>query len=189
MSPKPLPESSEQINDPERPHVFRYWIDRCRGAYRFVFPDMEEASFTAPSIDDGLARLERQVVECLSERLRTLGPRKPFEVPYGRPRAGEGECMLPLALDLKLQFICCCRTFGISASELSRRLKITPQEAQRFLKLSNVTKLDPLRRAFRAIGLDIAFSLTPMRLPPNLPPAPGIPDPPDPTVPHGMDVI
>ncbi|MDO5530574.1 hypothetical protein [Sutterella sp.] len=142
---------------PALPLSYRYRIERRTDGYRFRFPELPEADFTAATPAEGRAAAPAKLSDALFERLRTGN--LPAEA---RPHRGEGVAYLLASAATKLLFIAKAEESGLYPAELGRRLGMTPQEAQRIFKLGHVTKIDTLQAALLAAGWRLKLSVDPV---------------------------
>lgn len=140
------------------PDRFRYRVDLEReGGYRFHFPELPEADFTAKTIREGRERLLDAVLSALEDRLKG---RDALTLPeLTTPRAGEGVVRLTPTFAAKLLLILSTREKGVRAADIARALNVAPQEAARILKLTHPTKMDTINAAFASMGYRITLGL------------------------------
>lgn len=138
------------------PDRFRYRVElESDGTYRFEFPELPDADFTAGTIREGQKKMLPAVLEALEMILKMR------EVPMSVPaRAGEGTFRLTPTFTAKMLLILTARERGVRAADIARSLGVAPQEAARILKLSHPTKMDTINAAFESMGLQITIGLT-----------------------------
>lgn len=75
-------------------------------------------------------------------------------------KAGEGEDVVKLSYDTAIKFFIrnLMKTDKVTASELGRRLKVTPQNIQKKLDLYKTTKIDFLAEILGALGKTLTIS-------------------------------
>lgn len=137
------------------PDRFRYRLElEPAGTYRFVFPELPEADFSAKTIKDGHSAMLDAVLEALEKRLKSKN------IPMqAHARAGEGVFQLTPTYTAKLLLILTARERGVRAADIARSLGVAPQEAARILKLSHPTKMDTINAAFESMGFRIVLGL------------------------------
>lgn len=76
------------------------------------------------------------------------------------PKAKEGEETVKLSFDTAIKFFIrnLMKTEKVTASEIARRLKVTPQNIQKKLDLYKTTKIDFLAEILEALGKTLTIS-------------------------------
>ena len=140
------------------PDRFRYRVDLEKdGGYRFRFPELPEADFSAKTIRGGRGQLMDAILPALEDRWKG---RDALTLPELTPaRAGEGVVRLSPTYAAKLLLILTAKEKGIRAADIARALNVAPQEAARILKLTHPTKMDTINAAFGVMGLRITLGL------------------------------
>ncbi len=142
----------------------RYWIElEPDGRYRFEFPDLPEASFSAPGLREGRERLLEEALRAVERRLKSRKTKFPEVPEFSTPRAGEGVLRLPPGVFAKMLLLQAASDRRITAGELARRMGIAPQEAARILRLSHPTKIDTVAFALAALGERLVVSTEPLK--------------------------
>ena len=139
------------------PLIYRDRIERRPEGYRFRFPDLPEADFTADTAEEGVSDAPAHLARALVDRIHEKNP------PHSeRAHLGEGIAQIPPSLAAKLLFLVKSEETGMYPAELARRLDMKPQEVHRIYRLEHSTKIDAVNMALNAIGWRIALSVEPL---------------------------
>lgn len=76
------------------------------------------------------------------------------------PKANDGESVIKLSYDTAIKFFIrnLMKVERVTASEIARRLKVTPQNIQKKLDLYKTTKIDFLAEILEALGKKLTIS-------------------------------
>lgn len=148
---------------------YPYWLEQtAQGTFRAHFPDLPHLQAEASSINTLMGQLHEAVVTHLEELLKQ-GGLPPEAHP---PRYGEETLWLSPIIVAKLLLIATLRTQNLTLADFTRLMNCRPQEAQRYVKLSQYTRIETLFEALQAVGVRLKLSVVPLEDSANGPPSP-----------------
>lgn len=137
---------------------YPYWIEQtAQGTFRAHFPDLPALQTQASSITSLMEQLHEAVVIHLEELLKQGG----LPPAAHTPRLGEEILWLSPIIVAKLLLIATLRSQNLSLADFTRLMNCRPQEAQRYVKLSQYTRIETLFEALQAVGVHLKLAIEP----------------------------
>ena len=126
----------------------KWKLDQESGGYVVSFPDIPEAITQGETVDEALAMAAEALETAMdfyfeSKRMVPLP-----SVPKRRQRVIE----VPASVSAKVLLLNEMLEQKVQPAELARRMKVTPQEVNRLMKLHHNTKIDGIAEALKALG-------------------------------------
>jgi len=135
--------------------IYPVVIERDGSGYVVSFPDIPEALTSGKSRKKAL-EMARDALETAIEFY--FEDNRIVPTP-SKARSGQDTVELPASLSAKVLLLNEMLSQRVTAAELARRLKTTPQTVQRIMDLDHATKIDTVAEAFRALGMRLDFQI------------------------------
>ena len=135
--------------------IFPVVVERDGAGYVVSFPDIPEA------LTSGKSR--KKAIEMARDALETaiefyFEDNRMVPTP-SKAKPGQDVIELPASLSAKVLLLNEMLAQNVTAAELARRLKTSPQSIQRIMDLDHATKIDTVADAFRALGKRLDFQV------------------------------
>lgn len=126
------------------------------GGYVVWFRDIPEANTRGDSQEKALAMAVDSLLAALELHLAARYP-----LPEPSPmRAGDVLIALPASLSLKVALVNEVVKSKLNHADLARAMGVHPRDVARLFQLRHTTKLDTIVEAFKALGLELDFTVT-----------------------------
>ena len=123
-------------------------LDQESGGYVVSFPDIPEAITQGEIVDEALAMAAEALETAMNFYFESKRMVPLPSVPKRRQRVIE----LPASVSAKVLLLNEMLEQKVQPAELARRMKVTPQEVNRLMKLHHNTKIDGIAEALKALG-------------------------------------
>ena len=135
--------------------IYPVRIARDGKGYVFSFPDIPEALTSGRTREEALDMARDALEEAMEFYFEDHRP-----VPRpSTPAPGQEVVELPAWLSAKVLLLNEMVAQSVTAAELARRLRTSPQSVQRIIDLDHATKIDTIADAFRALGRRLDFTV------------------------------
>lgn len=126
------------------------------GGFVVTFPDIPEAITQGDDEAEAMAMARDALVTAMDFYFED---RRQVPMP-SKPKAGERLVELPLSVTAKVLLLNQLLAADVRPAELARRMGVKPQEVTRILDLAHPTKIDTIHVAMKALGSDLALTVT-----------------------------
>lgn len=126
-----------------------------KGGYAAWFRDIPQANTRGASLEEAQAMA---VDSLLAAMEFYFAQRRPLPEP-SVPRDGDELVALPATLAVKAALLNAMTHSQTSHADLARAMGVHPGDVARLLKLRHNTRLDTLADAFKALGLELQFTV------------------------------
>ena len=123
-------------------------LDPESGGYVVSFSDIPEAITQGETVDEALA----MAAEALETAMDFYFESKRMVPMPSVPRRRQRVIELPASVSAKVLLLNEMLKQKVQPAELARRMKVTPQEVNRLMKLHHNTKIDGIAEALKALG-------------------------------------